>query len=682
MKINYLKLAGFRGVKESAEIDFPSGFAVISGRNGSGKSTICDAIEYVLTGTIRAESAHTEKGESIIDYLWWRGDGFPDNRYVTLGLIDDNGEQVTITRDPNGVKISNEKKIDDLVSDPSCSPKNCLMQLCKTSIIRDEEITQLSVDLPERQRFEFVSSAIGTTDFTDIENKAIAVQDYFKIRHKNLEEEYSERRRVISDLTARLSSTKTEAEKYGDVKEAEKKIKLLLNVNVQTETELLEITRQNIAKVRTDSDNLVRISSELVELQKRLVEINERDTKELIQSLEKEIVKINKTLTDKDKEISDLDAKIAKHEIESPRLASLAEIIEHGKRYGLEDGCCPLCNSKVDESSFNSNLSVRESQIKEASASLAELIKDRADTSETRKSIINDLDSKTRKYEELSNIKDVTVQNIQKLINEAGNFGVKAAESDQFDAHYLFQHIEENRKKITELEHSLAILESSRAYEKVGELEKEISLAKKHAAEIEKKMTSAEEAEGQAKNAVGVIRRVSGDIVDERLAQLSPLISEIYFRLRPHLDWQDVNYHIRGDVRRFLSFEVGKGLNPSFLFSSGQRRAAGLSFLLAVHLSRQWCRLKTLILDDPVQHIDDFRALQLTEVLSAIRQSGWQIICTVEDKALANLLSRRLRSSENEEGSHICMTYRSNLGVAIETIKQVPTISNRILMSA
>ena len=40
--------------------------------------------------------------------------------------------------------------------------------------------------------------------------------------------------------------------------------------------------------------------------------------------------------------------------------------------------------------------------------------------------------------------------------------------------------------------------------------------------------------------------------------------------------------------------------NPSFVFSSGQRRTAGLAFLIAIFLSRSWCKLKTLVLDDPV----------------------------------------------------------------------------------
>jgi ABC-type taurine transport system ATPase subunit len=95
---------------------------------------------------------------------------------------------------------------------------------------------------------------------------------------------------------------------------------------------------------------------------------------------------------------------------------------------------------------------------------------------------------------------------------------------------------------------------------------------------------------------------------------------------------------------------VGDGLNPQFVFSSGQRRAAGLAFLLSVHLARAWTPLRSLLLDDPVQHIDDFRALHLVEVLAALRLDHRQIICAVEDTALADLLCRRLVSTSGEPG--------------------------------
>jgi DNA repair exonuclease SbcCD ATPase subunit len=107
-----------------------------------------------------------------------------------------------------------------------------------------------------------------------------------------------------------------------------------------------------------------------------------------------------------------------------------------------------------------------------------------------------------------------------------------------------------------------------------------------------------------------------------------------------------------------LKLEVGDEINPQFVFSSGQRRATGLAFLLSVYLSISWSKFGSLMLDDPVQHIDDFRSVHLAEVLSKIVASGRQIICAAEDAALADLLARHLPVHTIGEGK------RLTLGVA------------------
>jgi chromosome segregation protein len=82
----------------------------------------------------------------------------------------------------------------------------------------------------------------------------------------------------------------------------------------------------------------------------------------------------------------------------------------------------------------------------------------------------------------------------------------------------------------------------------------------------------------QAKTLERGVRRAAGEIIDERLALISPLLNELYQRLGPHVEWRSIEYGIRGDIRRFLSLRVGNNLNPQFVFSSGQRRAAGPAF--------------------------------------------------------------------------------------------------------
>ena len=56
------------------------------------------------------------------------------------------------------------------------------------------------------------------------------------------------------------------------------------------------------------------------------------------------------------------------------------------------------------------------------------------------------------------------------------------------------------------------------------------------------------------------------------------------------------------------------------------------------------------MLDDPVQHIDDFRAIHLVELLAALGRAGHQMICTVEDSSLVALLTRRISNMPLSQG--------------------------------
>jgi hypothetical protein len=79
-----------------------------------------------------------------------------------------------------------------------------------------------------------------------------------------------------------------------------------------------------------------------------------------------------------------------------------------------------------------------------------------------------------------------------------------------------------------------------------------------------------------------------------------------------------------------------------------------------------WCRWQSLLLDDPVQHVDDCRALNLVEVLAAIRRSGRQVVIAVGDAALADVLCRRLRSSQTEPGRRCDLSHSADGSAKVE----------------
>src|SRR5208282_5515344 len=158
MQIRKIKISGFRGIRGTLEIPFGTGFTVITGHNGSGKSSVCDAIEYLFTQKITRVSADQAEGrERLEDYIWWRGKRPAKEHTVTGSFTNSAKEDVRwdVTRDGPRGDVPQE-----LFFDKETAPRNPLAILCHTSIFRDELITWLSTDLAEGQRAEFVEQAI------------------------------------------------------------------------------------------------------------------------------------------------------------------------------------------------------------------------------------------------------------------------------------------------------------------------------------------------------------------------------------------------------------------------------------------------------------------------------------------------------------------------------------------
>jgi len=194
-------------------------------------------------------------------------------------------------------------------------------------------------------------------------------------------------------------------------------------------------------------------------------------------------------------------------------------------------------------------------------------------------------------------------------------------------------------------------------------------------ADLERAVTNAKQIQAAAKT-------VANQISAEQFDTFMSLLQELYRRLRPHSEWREIESDFGGKVRGSLNFTMGNGHNVQFLFSSGQRRAAGLAFLLSIHLSRRWCERRTLLLDDPVQHIENYRALNLVEVLSSIHRTGRQVVVAVEDQALTDVLCHKLRSTTEEPGRRFDLTMSMTGSCAIATVQDIAPMPRQILRPA
>ncbi|TBA94442.1 AAA family ATPase [Rhizobium ruizarguesonis] len=650
MRLDFVEICGFRGFRDVARISFGRGFTVITGRNGVGKSTVCDAVEFAITGSIDKYSVEKAAKESLSDYLWWRGEGVPKAHYVIASFVDDVGKPFTITR----TRASGSDRSPDEIEAALCRgpvPDDALKQLTRTSIIRDEWIAALSLDLTETERFDLVRAALGAMEGSEAGSRAKEVVAAAEANHNKDETAYETARTRLADRLTQQSEIQTALTRSGDVSSALQVVAVAAPDAPPELTAQLSAARAVLANGRAKLGRL----SEAIQLGRDMAiaqeAYNDPDAvaERAAAAAAHEVAQREHEAAQK--AVSDAKQRLAREEEMDRVAASLALLVEHGESLGLHDDHCPLCAAHRTSEEFAAGLAIARKRVASLSSGVQAARDDLASAKANER-------QPGLTFQETEAAVRAHADDLRRLREQ------EAAQVDFYD-HWKLDHsyiqnpeilnqaVALERDRLIDLERALLVLEASQAVSRISSIESNIAALRE---DIEKLA----QAVGQSQNAVTAareiersVRRVSGEIIDERLAQISPLLNELYQRLRPHADWRTIDYSIRGDVRRFLSLKVGNGLNPQFVFSSGQRRAAGLAFLLSVHLARAWTPLQSLLLDDPVQHIDDFRALHLVEVLAALRSDGRQIICAVEDPALADLLSRRLISTATQGGRRV-----------------------------
>jgi chromosome segregation protein len=663
MKIRKINLAGFRGIRSDLEVRCGSGFTVICGPNGSGKSTICDSLEFLLTGTLERFSVETERREYIADYLWWRGRPVPDKRVVSIEFSDPERGNFTVERNPSrGPGKEHAERLIELSSAPTDWPR----QLSLTAIIRDDTITKFSTDQSERERSEFTLSSIGLTGSVAVEQNIAVVLKGLDSLVAARNQEYQEHRSRVERWATELSQARISAAKASEKEIARLRKEYASDFEQQADPRMLA---RNIAKrtaeLRTQIDSLNRLRSVRQELSRQRREIETDNFKKKTVAIGSELEFQQKLLTQAENEIRAAKAKLMQEEARRPAMSSLATLQEHGRRVGLVDGHCPLCGSSVSEEQFNRHISEVTGEIAQSSGTLSTAIIGEREADQKLSQIREKVATLDLEFRASNSIGAALLAQQNALDERAAALGVEPVDTA------IARQIEKDSEELAARANDLAVLEAFISIHRLSEVEELLNASRKRAEEIEKELSIVNRSRARVLEARDAVNRVSTEIIGERLAFLKPSLMEFCDRLRPHPEWTEIDMLLRGDVRPFVSFMVGGDLNPRFVFSSGQRRALGLAFLFSVHLSRPWCHLETLILDDPVQHIDDYRALHMVETLSSMRMIGRQIICTTEDPALADLLCRRLRSSEESEGIRIDLEYVPGIGISIKDSRSV-----------
>ncbi|MER8755178.1 AAA family ATPase [Mesorhizobium sp. M0976] len=669
MKLEYVEVEGFRGFRRQTRFDVPSGFMVVAGRNGVGKSTILDAIDFALTGNINKYDVEKAKGGGLHEHLWWVGEGSASNHYVTVGFVDDEGQRHAVTRTRYRTEAEGLAKVLELLQDKTTAVAGTAdgQSLMETTLIRDEVISSSSLDLPGEQRFNTVKTAIGSITGPNYGDRTGSILAEAKTALSEEQGRAQSQQTDLGRLLAQLTEARTEAAQSSDVAEAIRLISEAVPNNPLGTTG--EAVRAMVADRRAALTRFQAAFSRTAQIQRQRMRVRSEEFSREVAEANAGVQRENELLAAWQQAVQTAHRLIQSEQDANVQGTHFAGLLQHGASLGLQAGHCPLC----DAVRSNAEFAIALDQIRTKLAGQAERLEEaqkQVSTAERELEVsrakVNEFSIEADGLAAEQAIVDGEDQVIRREYDLAG-FG--DVEVDDLEGAEKRAAIEQQR--IVALERAALILGASVAMERVSGLEAQIARVRDLIEQNMRTIASLEHAVETARQIDTAAKSLSNEILIEQFETVMPLLRELYRRLRPHTDWTEIDTDFGGKVRASLNFSVGDGRNPQFLFSSGQRRAAGLAFLLAVHLSRPWCRWQTLLLDDPVQHVDDYRALNLVEVLAAIRRSGRQIVVAVQDAALADLLCRRLRSSVVEPGRRYDLGHATDGSARISSVLDI-----------
>ncbi|KEG00804.1 structural maintenance of chromosomes protein 3, putative [Plasmodium vinckei vinckei] len=259
MHIKQIKLKGFRTYKNETVIEFTKGINCIVGFNGSGKSNILMAIEFILSDMSEYKQVflHEGIGNAV--------------RSCYVEITFDNSEKYFSMFKENEIKIKKvleNMKCEIYVNDKNISKSQYveLLESCGLcvnnlyNIIKQGQIIKLS-NMKEEEILNYLKSILGAKIFEEKKKDGLSMLRECDTKKETIQKEFNE-------MNTKLESLQEEFQKFLEYKKLEKEkvhLEYFLNEinykNIYEETQILKSKLQELKNKTQDEDNALNLSN-------------------------------------------------------------------------------------------------------------------------------------------------------------------------------------------------------------------------------------------------------------------------------------------------------------------------------------------------------------------------------------------------------------------------------------
>jgi DNA repair exonuclease SbcCD ATPase subunit len=661
--IRRVRIENFRGFRAEQVIDLAASATIVSGSNGKGKTSFFDALQWLLLGSLSrlADLASRRSGEYIVNSFAQKH----ANAMVSAELELD-GRLLTLTRTGNH-KASELQFVDAqrsltaqeaekalreaLLGDPEMSLKDMVL----TSGVLQQDVVRAVLQEEPKNRYRHMASLLGLEEIAGFEAAAKKRADESdglakraRSEHATAEAQLRTTEAELARLTQRLASEPEIAEERDKLQHqlAESAPAFALSELPTRAGEAVALA-QLARRLRAGADTLLSGAASLAEQQASLPPPGGAEE---LGTIEREIEQVAEdTAAAQDA----LGVALTRQQEAKQRASQLAEFATHAMP--LLGERCPVCQQSIEQGEVEAHLRELIDAGGEDLPALANVYaeaKQHVSVLQTRSQELqirrDELRAQARRRTEVE-------QNRAAWISDCGQLASTDTPIPNDlrdllaagDAKALAQ-LRASADHLAGIAEQLSsLLGTSGLAEEVQRVSEQVATQSAALAAVGDEAARASREAESAKTLASAATRAIAGVTRERFASLQPLVDDIFARLAPHPAFTALSFEMgvayrAGFADSFVSDpESGVTADPLLVFSSSQANVAALTYFLALSWASTTKALPFLLLDDPLQSMDDVNALGFSDLCRHIRLRR-QLVVSTHETRLASLLERKL----------------------------------------
>jgi DNA repair exonuclease SbcCD ATPase subunit len=671
MRIVELEMTGFRAFSRTVTLNLSADAVIVVAPNGQGKTSLFDAVLWALAGRVPRLKNDDEKLISLYSET--------GEMQVRLTLKDNRSDVFHITRSASGKQqrltfergheryqeaSARTRLFETLWPGALTTPDadTSLSSVLTRSVYLQQDLVRHFIDSEsDLDRFNAVSELLGTGRITDLQIQLDNARSaWSRATNDRSNEARMLRERVLNleSLVAKLSGPSANdvslTSAWDDWAHQIRQLGTDFEHIPSPESSDAPLAIDSILKqLRARRDSIERskvLAKQLVrEIQLRLdIPKEVGDLKQEIDSLERDLDRL-RTLLKQAQEVASAERR--KQVVRTQTLEELKVLAQLALRH-LGDKC-PVCDQTYDKTKTIDRLrELSESNEGTTPADGLPQVEELAGKVEQGERALLDVRARSEKNDRVSLEYSAWESGRNRRMLELGIDPTVSTDPIN-DLERLYQHLESSSAaflRAQELGETLALLTArSRESARKVEIESELRTVRAESQALDDELKSRQRTWELATQILEALREASTEFVEHELRRIEPLLQRTYARVDPHPAFKVVNFLTSFAYRRGrLAMSILDPLaqvaseSPEAVLSSSQLNALAVSVFLALNLGVTNLPLQTVMLDDPLQSLDDINLLGVIDLLRRTRDAR-QLMISTHDTRFGSLLARKLR---------------------------------------